>query len=70
MATEDVLVASTGVIGVELPMARIRSGMEELEVREDGGTLMARAIMTTDTHPKEIAVSFDAGRGSGGWWGE
>ena len=64
ITTEDVLVASTGVIGVELPMARIRTGMEDIEVREDGGTLMARAIMTTDTHPKEIAVSFDAGDGT------
>ena len=64
VAAEDVLVASTGVIGVELPMARIRSGIDEIEVTEDGGQLMARAIMTTDTHPKEIAVSFDAGGGT------
>ena len=66
VAAEDVLVASTGVIGVELPMARIRTGIEEFEVTEDGGRLMARAIMTTDTHPKEIAVSFDAGNGKRG----
>ena len=66
VAAEDVIVASTGVIGVELPMARIRAGIEELEMREDGGALMARAIMTTDTHPKEIAVSFDAGDGRRG----
>ena len=64
VATEDVLIASTGVIGVELPMARIRTGIEEVEVTEDGGPLMARAILTTDTHPKEIAVSFDAGGGT------
>ncbi len=64
VATEDVLIASTGVIGVELPMARIRAGIEEIEVTEDGGQLMARAIMTTDTHPKEIAVSFDTGGGT------
>ena len=64
VAAEDVLIASTGVIGVELPMARIRTGIEEVEVTEDGGPLMARAILTTDTHPKEIAVSFDAGGGS------
>ena len=66
VAAEDVLVASTGVIGVELPMARIRTGIEEIEVTEDGGRLMARAIMTTDTHPKEIAVSFDTGDGTRG----
>ena len=64
VAAEDVLVASTGVIGVELPMARIRAGIEEIEVTDDGGPFMARAIMTTDTHPKEIAVSFDAGGGT------
>ena len=64
VAAEDVLIASTGVIGVELPMARIRTGIEEVEVTEDGGPLMARAILTTDTHPKEIAVSFDAGGGT------
>ncbi len=63
VAAEDVLVASTGVIGVELPMARLRSGIEEIDVSRDGGPLMARAILTTDTHPKEIAVSFDAGDG-------
>ena len=64
VSAEDVLVASTGVIGVELPMARIRSGIDKIEVTEDGGQLMARAIMTTDTHPKEIAVSFDTGGGT------
>ena len=64
VAAEDVLIASTGVIGVELPMARIRAGIEEVEVTEDGGPLMARAILTTDTHPKEIAVSFDADGGT------
>lgn len=64
VVTEDVLVASTGVIGVELPMARIRAGIEQVEVTQDGGPMMARAILTTDTHPKEIAVSFDAGNGA------
>ena len=34
-----------------------------MEVSEGGGGLMARAIMTTDTHPKEAAASFDAGGG-------
>lgn len=59
----DVLVASTGVIGVELPMARIRAGIEQIEVSRCGGHDMARAILTTDSHPKEIAASFDVGNG-------
>ena len=61
---QDVLVASTGVIGVELPMARIKTGIDEIQLSRDGGHDMARAILTTDTHTKEIAVSFDAGDGT------
>ena len=56
---EEVLVCSTGVIGVELPMALIRDGVEKIELRGSGGPDMARAIMTTDTRPKEVAVSFE-----------
>ncbi|MDE2938729.1 MAG: bifunctional glutamate N-acetyltransferase/amino-acid acetyltransferase ArgJ [Chloroflexota bacterium] len=56
---EEVLVCSTGVIGVELPMALIRDGVEQIELRGAGGSDMARAIMTTDTRPKEVAVSFE-----------
>ena len=57
--TEEVLVCSTGVIGVELPMSLVNAGIENIAFEEDGGHLMARAILTTDTRPKEIAVSFD-----------
>ena len=56
---EEVLVCSTGIIGVELPMALIRSGLGKIELSADGGHRMARAIMTTDTRPKEVAVSFE-----------
>ena len=56
---EDVLVCSTGVVGVELPMSLIRSGIGRIIVTDDGGHLMARAILTTDPRPKEIAVSFE-----------
>ena len=58
IATEDVLVASTGVIGVPLPMDRIELGVREaaLKLREDGGDEAAEAIMTTDLVPKKIAV--------------
>lgn len=55
----EVLVCSTGVIGVELPMALIRDGVGKIELRGNGGPDMARAIMTTDTRPKEVAVSFE-----------
>ncbi len=55
----EMLVGSTGIIGVELPMALIREGVRQIQVKEDGGHELARAIMTTDTFPKEAAVSFD-----------
>ncbi len=56
----QVLVASTGHIGDQLPMDKIvngiRLGADTLSA--DGGAAAARAIMTTDTCPKELAVSF------------
>jgi glutamate N-acetyltransferase/amino-acid N-acetyltransferase len=58
---EDVLVASTGVIGVPLPMERIKSGLKQVALSGDGGHQLAKAIMTTDTVPKEIAVRVEVG---------
>ena len=58
---EEVLVGSTGIIGVELPMALIRSGIGRVELSKDGGHDLARAILTTDTRPKEGSVSFEVG---------
>ena len=52
----QVIVASTGVIGASLPLERIKAGIEKTELFGDGGHRLARAIMTTDTRPKEIAV--------------
>jgi len=52
----DVLVASTGIIGEPLPMERVRAGIEQVVLSGDGGHDLARAIMTTDTVPKEVAV--------------
>ena len=63
LTAEDVLVCSTGVIGVELPMSLIRSGVTEISLDANGGPELARAMMTTDTHPKETAVSFVASTG-------
>ena len=56
---DEVLVCSTGVIGVELPMSLIRTGVEQIDLSTDGGHAVARAMMTTDTHPKEVAVRFE-----------
>jgi glutamate N-acetyltransferase/amino-acid N-acetyltransferase len=54
VATDDVLVASTGVIGRPYPMDRIRSGVAALPVPLPGASAddVARGIMTTDTVPK------------------
>jgi glutamate N-acetyltransferase/amino-acid N-acetyltransferase len=59
----EVVVASTGVIGVELPMAALRSGIPRAaaELAREGGAIAARAIMTTDTRPKEVVVEFPLG---------
>jgi glutamate N-acetyltransferase/amino-acid N-acetyltransferase len=59
----EVLVASTGVIGVRLPMEKVRAGIAEAARRlsRPGGADAARAIMTTDTRPKEVAVEFPVG---------
>jgi glutamate N-acetyltransferase/amino-acid N-acetyltransferase len=56
---EEVLVCSTGVIGVELPMSLVRTGVEQIDLSTGGGHAVARAMMTTDTRPKEVAVRFE-----------
>ena len=62
---DSVLVASTGVIGMQLPIDRIEAGVEKLAKAKaetlEAGTLAAEAIMTTDTVKKEFAVSFTLG---------
>lgn len=62
---EEVLVASTGVIGMQLPMERISAGIETmaplLSGEEESGHAAAKAIMTTDTHEKEAAVEVEIG---------
>ena len=61
VSPEQVVVASTGVIGQRLPMELIRAGIERITASEDGGGELARAIMTTDTVPKEAAVAVNVG---------
>ena len=68
--SDEVLIGSTGVIGPQLPMDKIENGIRALSKNltgaEDGWETAgaaaheaAKAIMTTDTMPKEIAVSFE-----------
>ena len=62
-STEQVLVASTGVIGVSLDFEKIRRGlpMAIAALGEDQGALAARAIMTTDPFAKEAATHVSIG---------
>ena len=63
--SDAVLVASTGVIGKQIPIDRICAGVEVLskKLKDDltSGHEASLAIMTTDTHEKEAAVQFEAG---------
>jgi glutamate N-acetyltransferase / amino-acid N-acetyltransferase len=56
-----VAVASTGRIGLYLPIEKLERGIEELAeaIRSGGNAAAAEAIMTTDTHLKEIAFEFE-----------
>lgn len=60
ISPRQVVVASTGVIGVHLPMDRIERGIRlaAAELDPDGGESAAEAILTTDLVKKEVAVSF------------
>lgn len=62
---DSVLVASTGVIGMQIPMDKITAGVEKLaDLKASGtqaGTMAAEAILTTDTISKEAAIQFEIG---------
>ncbi len=58
LKTEDVLVASTGVIGQELPIEVIETAMGQIVLTDDSADT-AKAIMTTDTKMKQTAVEFE-----------
>ena len=62
---KGVLVGSTGVIGMQIPIDKIKAGITELAKGKKAdlasGTEAAKAIMTTDTKKKEVAVTFMAG---------
>lgn len=59
----QVLVSSTGVIGQQLDIAPFEAGIPTAfeQCSRDGGASVARAIMTTDTRPKEYAVTYESG---------
>ena len=63
IAPEDVVVASTGVIGQPLDIAPIAAGIPELveQLSTEGSAEAAEGIMTTDTVLKEVAVEFELG---------
>jgi glutamate N-acetyltransferase/amino-acid N-acetyltransferase len=58
---DEVLVASTGVIGRPLPMNKIEGAVPNIALAATNGGLFAKAIMTTDTVPKSRAVRFTSG---------
>jgi len=63
LRSDDIAVASTGLIGSRLPMRRIEAGIRaaasELSNSREASLNAAKAIMTTDTFPKEVAVRVD-----------
>ena len=63
ISSNAVLVASTGVIGMQLPMNKLDEGVAKLvkekEVTLQAGLMAAEAIMTTDTVSKQVAVQFE-----------
>lgn len=63
---DAVLVASTGVIGMQLPIEKIEAGVESLAGEKaatlEAGTQAAQAIMTTDTISKQAAAEIEVGR--------
>src|SRR6266852_7857108 len=58
LENELVLCSSTGIIGRQLPIEKIQAGVPVIELSSDQGNAFSEAIMTTDTHPKRIALEF------------
>ena len=61
ISVDEVLVSSTGVIGVPLPLEPFKTGVPEAAIKlsVEGGLDAARAILTTDTHYKQVAVEIE-----------
>tara|TARA_Y100001970_G_scaffold280416_1_gene389370 strand:- start:3543 stop:4772 length:1230 start_codon:yes stop_codon:yes gene_type:complete len=56
---EEIYIASTGIIGIELPMDLMRTGIEALNLNQSKGDDFAQAILTTDTQSKEVALEIE-----------
>ena len=65
ISADGVVIGSTGVIGMQLPIEKVKAGIQALAEKKNGsldnGTDAAKAIMTTDTCEKELAVIIQAG---------
>ncbi|OON98916.1 MAG: bifunctional ornithine acetyltransferase/N-acetylglutamate synthase [Epulopiscium sp. Nele67-Bin004] len=61
LAKQDIIIASTGVIGQSLDVSKIAKGIEQLTIDKDGSVDAAQAIMTTDLVMKEVAYEFEIG---------
>ncbi|AGB40727.1 glutamate N-acetyltransferase/amino-acid acetyltransferase [Halobacteroides halobius DSM 5150] len=59
IASEKVLVSSTGIIGKKLPMGKLTAGIKQACSSLDVNNQAAEAIMTTDTYAKALAVEFE-----------
>lgn len=62
----SVLMASTGIIGVQLPVEKMKNSLPVLvgNLSVEAGALLPKAIMTTDTFPKQYAISFETSTGT------
>ena len=58
---EEILVASTGIIGIELPMALMREYIPKISISNETGKEFAKSILTTDKKTKEIALIIELG---------
>ena len=61
---DEVLVASTGVIGFRLPMPKVLAGVEALELTAEAGADVAAAMLTTDVAPKTLAIEVPVSTGT------
>ena len=61
---DEVLVASTGVIGFRLPMPKVLAGVESLELTAEAGADVAAAMLTTDVAPKTLAIEVPVSSGT------
>ena len=64
LAPEQILVCSTGRIGVAMPIDRIGAGLAGIRLSRRGSSNCAKAIMTSDTFPKEVAFGVESEAGT------